>query len=148
MREGKETARFLSNVPEIGEAKRLTDDIKQIAVLPGGHIGPFPRRPLARAPAGETDEHGTPRCVLHIADHPVSASAMAGRQVVAAHRLGLPTETLRQLGCVVSGHQAATRSPMRSTGQRSKSLPRIVGPLESTGTKKRSFQEMISLKSP
>jgi hypothetical protein len=39
MREGKETARFLGHVLEVDKAKRLADDVEQIAMLPGGHVG-------------------------------------------------------------------------------------------------------------
>jgi hypothetical protein len=54
--------------------------------------------------------------VLRIADLPVIALAMAGVEIMAAHRLGLPAETLRQIGSVETGHHAASRSPMRWTG--------------------------------
>ena len=63
-------------------------------------------------------------------------------------RLGLPAETLRQFGSIMTDHHAASRSPMRSTGKRSSTLARIDGPEASVGTKKRSFHEMISLKRP
>lgn len=38
--------------------------------------------------------------VADIADQPVAAFATAVRKVVTAHRLGLPTETLGQIGCI------------------------------------------------
>ncbi|MPL94630.1 hypothetical protein SDC9_40785 [bioreactor metagenome] len=109
---------------------------------------PLARRTLAGFRAGQSHEHGASWGVLHVTDQPVSPGAVAGRQVVAADRLGLSAKADRQFGCVVPGHQAASRSPMRSTGQRSKSFPRIAGPLASTGTNMRSFQEMISWNSP
>ena len=144
MREGEETARFLGHLLEVGKTECLPDDIEQIAMLPGGHVGPFPRRALAGFRPGKADEHRAARSILHIADQPVSPGAVAGRQIMAADRLGLSAETGRQFRCVVTRHHAASRSPMRSTGQRSKSLASTAGPLASTGTNMRSFHEMIS----
>ena len=48
--------------------------------------------------------------------HWLIALAMAGAEIMAAYRLGLPAETVRQIGSVETGHHAASRSPMRWTG--------------------------------
>ena len=98
--------------------------------------------------SAEPDEHRPAGRIANVAHRPVAALAPTVRQIMAADRLGLSAETDRQVGGVVTGHQAASRSPMRSTGKRSRSLPMISGPGAPTGTKKRSFQEMISLKRP
>ena len=73
---------------------------------------------------------------------------LACEKLADCHGFTLSTETLRQFGSVETRHHAATRSEMRSTGKRSSSLPMISGPNAPTGTKNRSFQEMISLKRP
>ena len=83
-------------------------------MLAGGGVGPFTRRSLRRRL--EPDEHRAAGRVAGIADLPVIALAMAGAEIMAAHRLGLPAETLRQIGSVETGHHAASRSPMRWTG--------------------------------
>src|SRR5690606_20696346 len=144
MWERKEAARFLGDVLEVGQAERLADDVEKIAMLSGRGIGPFARSALAGFQPGQAHEHRTAGAVLNVADDPVSSGAAAGRQVVAADRLGIATETACQFGSIMTGHYAASRSPMRCTDQRSSSLPRTTGPLASTGTNMRSFHEMIS----
>src|SRR5690606_23621477 len=148
MREGEEAARVLGHVLEIGEAARAADDVEGGALRARRHVTPLARRALAGFRAGQAHEHGASGSVLHVADQPVSPSALAGREIVAANRLGLAAKADRQFGCVVAQHQAASRSPMRSTGQRSKSLASTAGPLASTGTNMRNFHEMISWKRP
>ncbi len=80
----------------------------------GGGIGPFTGRSLHRLL--EPHEHRAARRVAYIADLPVIALATASVEIAAAHRLGLPAETCRQIGSVEPGHHAASRSPMRWSG--------------------------------
>ncbi len=148
MRQAEETTGFLGNISKVDQAEAFADDIEQIAIFTALRIGPFTGRPLAGFRPGKANEHRPARIVLHIANLPVIALLATVRQIVAAHRLGLSAETLRQFGGVETRHYAASRSPMRSTGKRSRSLPVISGPDAPTGTKKRSFHEMISLKRP
>ena len=148
MRQAEEASCFLSNVGKIDEAEAFADHVEQIPMLAGRCVGPFAGSPFPGFRPGQADEHGAAWRIPHIPDLPVIALFAPVREVVAAHRLGLATKTLRQLGSVETCHHAATRSPIRSTGKRSSSLQMIAGPVASTGTKKRSFQEMISLKSP
>src|SRR3546814_11718919 len=59
-------------------------------------IGPFSGARLALA-AAEADVETSPRCIMHIADQPIMAFAATVREIVAAHRLGILTETARKL---------------------------------------------------
>ena len=159
MRQTEKPAGFLGNIGKVDQAEAFADDIEQIAIFTALRIGPFTGCPFAGLRPDKANKHRPARIVLHIANLPVvallatvrqimAALAMAGGEIVAAHRLGLLAETLRQFGGVETRHYAASRSPMRSTGKRPKSLPMISGPDAPTGTKKRSFHEMISLKRP
>ena len=114
MRETEEPACFLGHIPEVDKAERLADDVEEVAVLSRRAIGPL----SCRAFGGvlETDIQRASGGVLDIPDQPVVAGATAGRQVFAADRLGLSAETDCQIGSIVTGHHAASRSPIRSTG--------------------------------
>src|SRR6185437_610848 len=130
---------------ETEKAAALADHVEQVAVLARGGVGPFAGRSLRRL--RQPDEHGASRCIADVTDQPVAAFASPVGEVVAAHRLGLARETVRQCGSVAR-HHAASRSPMRSTGERSSTFPSTPMPLASVGTNMRSFQEMISWKRP
>ena len=112
-RQAQEAARLVGDVVEVEKAAALADDVEQVAVLARGGVGPFAGRSLRRLL--QPDEHGAARCVAHVADQPVAALAPAIGEIVAAHRLGLARETVRQFGGVAR-HHAASRSPMRSIG--------------------------------
>jgi hypothetical protein len=146
MRQAEEAPGFFGNVCEVDQTERVPDHVQQIAIFPRGRVLPFTGS--AFHAVVQPDEHGSASRVSDIANLPVIALFATIREIVTAHRLGLPAETLRQFGSVETRHYAASRSPMRSTGKRSSSLPVISGPVASTGTKKRSFHEMISLKRP
>lgn len=146
MGKAQKAAGFRSDLGEVEETETFADYIEQITMLAGGGIGPFARRPTGAVM--QPHEHRASRAIADVADLPVMALFMAIREVVTANRLGLPAETLRQIGGVKTGHQAASRSAMRSIGKRSTSLPIIPVPAAPTGTKKRNFHDMISLKSP
>ncbi|GEM_PF-4184552 len=94
MRETEETARFLGHILEIDEAKRLADDVEQIAMVAGGGVGPFPGRTFGGVP--EPDIEGAAGAVLRVPDLPVIACPPTGGQVFAADRLGLAAEAMRQ----------------------------------------------------
>ena len=132
---------------EIEKAAALADHVEQVAVLARGGVGPFAGGAATGFRPLEPDEHGAPRCIAHVADEPIAALAPSIGEIMAAHRLGLARETVRQLGSVAR-HHAASRSPMRSTGKRSSTFPSTPMPLASVGTNMRSFQEMISWKRP
>ena len=146
MRTAEKAACFIGDLGEVEETETFADYIEQITMFAGGGIGPFTRRPPGAVM--QPHEHRASRAIADVADLPVMALFMAIREVVTANRLGLPAETLRQIGGVKTGHQAASRSAMRSIGKRSTSLPIIPVPAAPTGTKKRNFHDMISLKSP
>ncbi len=110
--QAQEAARLVGDVVEIEKAAALADDVEQIAVLARGGVGPF----AGRAPSPtvlEPDEHGAPRCIADVTDQPVAAFAPTVGEVVAAYRLGLAREAMRQFGSVAR-HHAASRSPTRS----------------------------------
>ena len=112
-RQAQEAARLVGDVMEIEKAAALADHVEQVAVLARGGVGPFAGRSLRRLL--QPDEHGASRCIADVTDQPVAAFAPAVGEVVAAYRLGLARETVRQFGSVAR-HHAASRSPMRSTG--------------------------------
>ena len=116
MRERKEAARFLGHVLEVDKATAFADDVEQVAMFAGCGIGELTGRALAGFRAGKTDEHGAAGRVADIAHYPVATGTVARGQVIAAHRLGLPAETDREVRGIVTRHYAASLSPMRSTG--------------------------------
>jgi hypothetical protein len=85
-------------------------------MLIGRRIGPLAGRALAEVWSFQPDEKGAPWRVADIADQPVAAYASAIGKVVAAHRLGLACETVRQIGGLMVHGYAAARSAMRSSG--------------------------------
>ena len=146
MRQAEEAPGFFGNVREVDQTERVLDHVQQIAIFTRGRVLPFTGN--AFHAVVQPDEHGAASRVSDITNLPVIALFATIRQIVTAHRLGLSTETLREFGSVETRHYAASRSPMRRAGKRSSSLPMISDPVASTGTKKRSFHEMISLKRP
>src|SRR3546814_1956301 len=116
MRHRQEGPRLIGYFLEVDQAASLAYDVEQIAMLSGCGIGPYAGRPLAGLAAFQPHEHRSAGAVADIAHQPIAALAMAGRQIMAAHRLGLSAETNRQFGGVVSSHHAAPRSPLRSPG--------------------------------
>ena len=146
MRQAEEVPGFFGNICEVDETERIPDHIQQIAIFTRGRVLPFAGN--AFHAVVQPDEHRAASRVSDIANLPVIALFAAIGEIMAAHRLGLSAETLRQFGSVETRHYAASLSPMRRTGKRSSSLPMISGPIAPTGTKKRSFHEMISLKRP
>ena len=113
--QAQEATRLVGDIVEIEKAAAFADDVEQIAVLARGGVGPFAGRAATRLRPLEPDEHGAARCIADVADQPIAAFAPAVGEIVAAYRLGLARETVRQFGSVAR-HHAASRSPMRSTG--------------------------------
>ena len=113
-RHAEEQAGLLGNVGEVDEAERFTDHVEQIAMLAGRSV-----RPLAGGAFRgvlQAHEHGLARRVANIANLPIVALSAASSEIAFAYRLGLTAETGCEIGSVVAGHYAASRSPMRATG--------------------------------
>src|SRR5262245_66694708 len=68
------------------------------AVLAGSSVGPFAGGALPAVGPCEANEQAAARRVRNIADDPVATQAMALREVMAAHRLGITRETAGQIG--------------------------------------------------
>ncbi len=83
-------------------------------MLAGRGVGPFAGRTFRRVL--EPHIHRATGRVAHVADQPVAALAPPAGEVMATHRLGLPAETLREIGSIATRHHAASRSEMRATG--------------------------------
>ena len=66
--------------------------------------------------AFQPDEHRAAGRVPDVADQPVAAVATAVGEIVAAHRLGLAREAMRQFCAHCAACHAAARSAMRATG--------------------------------
>ncbi len=139
---------FIGDVEEFGEAAAFANYVEEIAMFGGRCVGPFASGTLAGFRPVQPDEEGAPWRIAGIADQPVAALPPAVGEVVAAHRLGIARETVRQIGGLMVHGYAAARSAIRSSGNRSISLARMAGPLASVGTNMRSFQEMISWNRP
>ena len=65
-------------------------------------VGPFASGALPRLRSSQPDEKRAPWRVADIADQPVAALPPAVGEVVAAHRLGIARETVRQIGCLMA----------------------------------------------
>ncbi len=96
--QAEKAACFIGDVGEIGEAAAFADNVEQIAVLAGRRVRPFASGALAGLWSSEPDEEGAPRHIADIPDQPVAAFSPAVGEVVAAHRLGIARETVRQIG--------------------------------------------------
>ena len=99
----EELSRFGSYVAKIDEAATLADDIEQIAVLAGGGIGPFAGDAFAGRVTSQAHEHRAAGGVPDIADLPVISNPPPVGEIVTAHRLGFPRQTMGQL-CCIAGH--------------------------------------------
>jgi hypothetical protein len=111
-------------------------------------ILPFAGGTLACSGTSEAHEHRAPCRVADIANLPVVALSAPVGEIGSTDCLSLLAKALRQICGINTGHQATSRSEMREIGQRLRSLASAPAPPSPTGTKKRSFHEMISLKRP
>ncbi len=107
---------FVGDVGEIGDAAAFTDDVEQIAMLPGRRVGPFASGTLPGVRPSQPHEKGAPWRVADIANQPVAAFSSAVGEVVTTHRLGIACETVRQIGGLMAHGYAAARSAIRSSG--------------------------------
>ena len=107
---------LVGDVAEIGKAAALADDIEEVAVIAGRRVGPFAGRTPAGFRSFQPDEQGAPRCIPHVADHPVATLATAVGEIMAAHRFGIAREPVRQFGGVERLRYAAARSATRTSG--------------------------------
>lgn len=115
-RQAEKAPCFIGEVGEIGEAAAFADDVEQIAMFAGRSVGPFASGTLARFRPSQPHEEGAPWHIADIPDQPVAAFPPAVGEVVAAHRLGIARETVRQIGGLMAHGYAAARSAMRSSG--------------------------------
>ena len=88
----------------------------------------------------EPDEHRPAGRIANVAHRPVAALAPPIGQVMAADRLGITGEAVRQFGSV-AGHHATPRSAMRTTGWRSKSVARTPVPSSDARASAGSFRK-------
>ena len=71
------------------QAAACANDVEQIAMIPGGGVGPFTGRAFAALRSMQPDEERATGRVVNVADHPIPSLAPAIGQVMATHRLGL-----------------------------------------------------------
>ncbi len=107
---------LIGNIGEFGEPAAFADDVEQIPVFAGRSVGPFAGRTLSGLRSSQPDEEGTPWRVADIANQPVAAFSPAVGEVVAAYRLGIAREAVRQIVGLMAHGYAAARSAMRSSG--------------------------------
>ena len=79
-------------------------------------FGPFAGRTLTGFRSFQPDEQGAAWCIPHVADQPVAALAAAVGEIMAAHRLGIAREPVRQVGGIERHRYAAARSATRASG--------------------------------
>ena len=82
----------------------------------GRGVGPFAGGALAGFRSLEPHEQGAAGRVADIADQPVAALAAAVGEIVAAHRLGIARETVRQFGGVAARITPPPVRAMRTSG--------------------------------
>src|SRR5207244_3115568 len=70
------------------EASIESDEVKKIAVLTGGRVGPFAGRALAGVGSSQTNEEAVARCIPHIADELVTSFTPAVRLGLRRRRRG------------------------------------------------------------
>jgi hypothetical protein len=112
----QEPTGFVSNVVEIGQVAAFANDVEQITMIAIGGIGPFASSTFAEIRSFQPDKQRSARRVSDIAHQPVAAFTPAIEEIMAAHRLGIARETLRQVRGLVLHDYAAARSPMRISG--------------------------------
>jgi hypothetical protein len=101
--QAQEASCLLSDIVEIDQTATFADHVEQVAVLASGGVGPFARRAATDVHALQTDEHRAAGCIPDVADLPVIADTAPVGEIVAAHRLCLAREAIRQV-CCVAGH--------------------------------------------
>ena len=112
----------------------------------------WPAAPLPVSGSAKADEQAAARRVVDVADQPVATLAATVGEIMAAHRLGIARETVRQVGGL-SGHRRrpikprCDRRPAPADGARARRRGSS-GPPAPTGTNRRSRQAMISEVSP
>ena len=99
-RQAEKVPGLIGDVAEVDEAAALADHVEQVAMLAGRGVGPFAGGALAGFRSCQPDEHGAAGRVPDVADQPVAALAATVGEIVAAHRLGIARETVRQFGGV------------------------------------------------
>ena len=114
--QAKEAAGFVGDVVEIAKTATFTNNIEQITVFTCAGVGPFAGGAFTGFGSFEPDEHGTARGVSYVAHEPIAAFAATVGEIVAAHRLGIARETVRQFGGWADHGHAAARSAMRESG--------------------------------
>ena len=83
-RQGEEGAGLVHGRAERGRGATAADQVEQVAVLPGGRVGPFARR----ARRLQADEERASRRAVDVARDPVAALLFAPGQIAAADFLG------------------------------------------------------------
>ena len=113
-RHAEEDPGLVSDILEVDEAAALANHVEEVSMLAGSGVSPFPGGAFGRVL--EPDVHRAALGVAGVAHLPVVALTVAIAEIAAAHRLGLSAETLCEIGCVETGHHAASRSPTRWIG--------------------------------
>ncbi len=83
-RQCQEGARLGERGAERRRVRAVADDVEQVAVLAGGHVGEL----AGRAGSAQADEERTPAGAVEVAADPVAALAAAVGQILAANLLG------------------------------------------------------------
>ena len=100
-------ARFIHHVPEVCQAPRLADDVKQVAMFGAGGISPFTSRAFSLCAALKPDKHGATRGVTRVANQPVMTLPASRRQIMLTDCFGLPGKTAGKVGRIVLVHHAS-----------------------------------------
>jgi len=96
--QAEEGSRLVEYIVQTLQPAVQGDEVEEITVLAGSSVSPFAGSALPAVGPCEANEQAAARRVRNIADDLVATPAMALREVMAAHRLGITRETARQIG--------------------------------------------------
>src|SRR5229473_580062 len=121
--QAEKRARLVEGVAQAVETTVEGNEVQEIAMLPGGGVGPFAGGALAMVWPAQADKQAAASGVGDIANEPVAALTMAVGEIVTAHCLGIARETAGQIGGMRRHDGGLTLSDRRC--RRSDSVPSI-----------------------
>jgi hypothetical protein len=103
-RQAQKAAALGDELVRSAEAARTGDQVKKVAVLAGGAVGPFTRGALAGIGTMQSDIETAAACIIEIAHDPIASAAATVGEIVPAHGLGVVSQAARQVGDA-AGHR-------------------------------------------
>ena len=122
-RQRQEAARLVQSLAKAVQVFGCGDQVEKVTMLAGGGVGPFAGCAAAGLGSAQADVEAPARRVPHVAHEPVGSLAPAIGEVVAADRLRVTGESVRQVRC----------------GGAHRVIPKRKGPSSPTGPGERGF---------